>query len=419
MEEINKNEKRLIWQQPWGYAEAFIIAIGLLFIGLLLDFFSNGEILTLPVWPNNAIIGVSYVVFLILFFSFFKSSALVKWFTGIPASTGAICLFALLTLLMGFIEQTESNSQSLFPEFNHIRRSWPFLLASMYLLSTLALVILHRLSSFSFKNIGFAMNHLGLWIIIFAASLGSGDLKRYQIQIEEGQTTYYGYDLDGKIIKFPFTIKLIDFNITEYPAKLALVNYETNQINTHIKNNPALVQIGDKVKMGDFDIVFKEYFPFSIPDSNGFKKTKDTMSSPACFITVINKNESVLDSGWVSCGSKFFKPTFLPVSKQYYLTMLFPEPKKYRSNIVLTEKNQSTKNVTVEVNKPVKFMGWNLYQVGYDSDKGKDSKLSILEAVSDPWLPVIYIGIFMLIAGALYLFWIGKNIGVKTLKPSN
>ena len=51
-----------------------------------------------------------------------------------------------------------------------------------------------------------------------------------------------------------------------------------------------------------------------------------------------------------------------------------------------------------------------IYQQSYDETMGKWSKLSVINAVRDPWLPVVYFGIFLLIAGAVYLFWIGREI---------
>ena len=49
--------------------------------------------------------------------------------------------------------------------------------------------------------------------------------------------------------------------------------------------------------------------------------------------------------------------------------------------------------------------------MGYDTRMGQWSDLSVLEVVRDPWLPFVYTGFIMLIAGAMYLFWIGKDIG--------
>jgi hypothetical protein len=43
----------------------------------------------------------------------------------------------------------------------------------------------------------------------------------------------------------------------------------------------------------------------------------------------------------------------------------------------------------------------DIYQYGYDESMGKYSRQSVFELVRDPWLPLVYTGIFMLLAGAL------------------
>ena len=56
---------------------------------------------------------------------------------------------------------------------------------------------------------------------------------------------------------------------------------------------------------------------------------------------------------------------------------------------------------TVEVNKTVEVEGWKIYQFGYDTQQGAGSQTSILELVSDPWLPLVYAGIYMMLGGAV------------------
>ena len=72
---------------------------------------------------------------------------------------------------------------------------------------------------------------------------------------------------------------------------------------------------------------------------------------------------------------------------------------------------EGSKNIeaTVDVNKPVEVDGWKIYQYGYDTQMGAMSKTSILELVSDPWLPLVYIGIYMMLAGALCMFVFGRR----------
>ena len=78
-------------------------------------------------------------------------------------------------------------------------------------------------------------------------------------------------------------------------------------------------------------------------------------------------------------------------------------PRRFASDIqILT---QSGKNIqaTVEVNKPVEVDGWKIYQYGYDTQMGAMSQISILELVRDPWLPLVYTGIYMMLAGAVLM----------------
>ena len=90
--------------------------------------------------------------------------------------------------------------------------------------------------------------------------------------------------------------------------------------------------------------------------------------------------------------------------------MLKPEPKRFSSEVQVFTKNGISTRAVIEVNKPYKIRGWNLYQFDYDKEMGKWSDLSIIELVRDPWLPSVYAGIFMLITGAAFMFWQGKKI---------
>ena len=95
--------------------------------------------------------------------------------------------------------------------------------------------------------------------------------------------------------------------------------------------------------------------------------------------------------------------------------MTIPEVKKFSSDLTIFTKEEGKIDVIIEVNKPFKFKGWEIYQYSYDDTLGKWSNISILELVKDPWLPFIYLGIFMMIGGAFYMFWVGNN----KLKESN
>ncbi len=114
-------------------------------------------------------------------------------------------------------------------------------------------------------------------------------------------------------------------------------------------------------------------------------------------------------TGWVSSGSFMHQPYAFKLNEHYSLVMLPPEPQKFQSDIrIVTEEGQQMQT-TLEVNQPFKLGGWKLYQLSYDSEKGRWSTLSVIELVRDPWIPVVYMGIFMLLAGSLFLFRDGTN----------
>ena len=82
-------------------------------------------------------------------------------------------------------------------------------------------------------------------------------------------------------------------------------------------------------------------------------------------------------------------------------------PRRFASDIQILTKSGKRILTTVEVNKPVEVDGWETYQYGYDTQMGAMSQTSILELVSDPWLPLVYAGIYMMLAGAVCMFILG------------
>jgi len=82
-------------------------------------------------------------------------------------------------------------------------------------------------------------------------------------------------------------------------------------------------------------------------------------------------------------------------------------PKRFASEIEILTQTGKNLHATVDVNKPAEVDGWKIYQYGYDEQMGAASTISIFELVSDPWLPYVYFGIYMMLAGGLLMFITG------------
>ena len=78
-------------------------------------------------------------------------------------------------------------------------------------------------------------------------------------------------------------------------------------------------------------------------------------------------------------------------------------PRRFASDISVHLPDGRTIDRTVEVNRPLKVKGWKIYQYGYDVQRGPESRYSVFLLVRDPWLPGVYLGFFLMLAGALSL----------------
>lgn len=93
--------------------------------------------------------------------------------------------------------------------------------------------------------------------------------------------------------------------------------------------------------------------------------------------------------------------------------MKIPTPKRYASEVEIYTEEGDYYKTTIEVNKPFSVNGWKIYQFSYDERFGKNNTVSIFELITDPWLPFVYIGIGMMLLGALLMFF---KFGKETLK---
>ena len=55
----------------------------------------------------------------------------------------------------------------------------------------------------------------------------------------------------------------------------------------------------------------------------------------------------------------------------------------------------------IEVNNPARVGPWRIYQVGYDTERGRWSTTSVLECVKDGWFPLIQIALWLILASGV------------------
>lgn len=413
-----------MWKHPWTYKEGLVIGAGLVLTGILLQLsvgaFSTGFLQ----FPVNAFTGILYLLIISILSIQSGKNKIIRWFSGLEASITSISVFLVLVLIMGLTRQSAApDNFGLLGVlgFNNMLSSWSFVLIFLYMMSVLGLATLRRLKYFRLKkDIPFMLNHIGLFLTLLAAVLGSADMHRYQMVVGKDTPEWRVTDENGKLIEMDLAIELNEFTIDEYPPKLMLIDNVSGK--TLPEKQPVNLLIDKEHLTGtllDWNIsvakIIENSAPMIAKDSVQFVEFHSEGAAAAVLAEAANTKTGKIRSGWVSSGSYLFPYHALKLDENVSLVMPDPEPKRFASDVNVFTKDGKNIHSVIEVNKPLKVNGWKIYQISYDERKGKWSTISKFELVRDPWIGLVYAGIVMMILGAIGLFVFGKPNSEKSI----
>ena len=235
-----------MWKYPWGYKEGFVINAGLFTTGILLQLSIgrfNTDFLSFPV---NFISGLLFIFLLTGLHILSRKNRQIRWFSGMEVTITSVSSFLILVIVMGLIRQHSGDNTETgllnAVGFTQMLSAWSFVLIFVYLETILGLVILRRLQHFSWKkDIPFILNHLGLFIALFAGVLGGADMQRLQMIVGKEVPEWRATNDKNQVVELPLALQLNRFTIDEYPPKLMIIDNETGK--TLPANQPASVLI--------------------------------------------------------------------------------------------------------------------------------------------------------------------------------
>ena len=399
-----------MWNNIWGIKEGIMTCGGLMAIGLLLHLFTGAVDWDNFAWPINMYILTIYVITLIVLFILRKKLYFVRWAMTYNAAVPALIAVVFMTFVMGMVRQVPSSPvMGDVSIFNRMLSFWPFILVYLWMTSIIGLVSIKHLVAFRMAGIPFLLNHLGLFIALVAATLGSADMKRLTMNTRIGQVEWRATDADGRLHELPLAIELVNFSIDEYPPKLMLIDNSTGKALP--SDSPEHLMLEDGIKTGRLDrwnieILDKIELAASVSGNDTVKYVEwpSMGAAYAANVRAVSADGRNVVDGWVSCGSFLFPYQALRLDSMCSLVMPDREPRRYYSDVIIYTESGTKRNETIEVNKPAEIEGWKIYQLIYDETKGRWSDISVFELVSDPWLPVVYVGIIMIMLGAVCMF---------------
>jgi hypothetical protein len=419
------SQPREVWQLPWSWAEAFLVQGGVIFVAFCVQYVLSmrQHALTIPYpmsWllPTLMVLGAMTVSFI------GRRDAFVRWLSSVQFAVAGITIYTVLGLVGILVAQERGTDPLSQWGFRSLFTSIPFLTASLLIMLNLAMVVGRRLASPARGFFGFMLNHIGLLLVMIGLIAGSAQLlkppfalfleqKVSSIQDEEKHATY---KLGGSIV-------LHRFNIDYYSPRPSLLAVDMQAMmkggeNFHIPDT-ALATPGHIFQAYGMTITVEEYLPSAMATGDGSwsatppekeastKPEADPHGSmhlhqgvPAVKVSYATA-DGKMSSGWIAEGMG----NSLKIGKEYVLMMMADRtPKRYQSFVTITEDGKKPVETVIEVNKPARIGPWRLYQMDYDKDNPVPM-YSVLQAVKDPALPVVYTGLVCMVLGAFLALW--------------
>ena len=410
--------------------EGTAIVVGLVLVGMLLQLSMQPLDWALFMWPANGITLITLLIALFLFYFLRRRVYFFRFMTTMQAAIPAIAAAALLTIVMGLTRQVPAEQEAADPiGLSKMLNFWPFILVYFWMTVIVGEVTIRQIAHFSWRRLPVITSHLGLFIALTCATLGNADIQKLKMYCEKGQPEWRGLDAHNKVHELTIAIQLNQFTIDEYPPKLMIIDKMGHPIP---QKKPEILVIDDNFKQGtaagwhiQVDKKIEDAVPAQLAsmmknmpkqmqgmlhmDELGMamKKggyIKSSMPGSACAISITAIKGGVTKKGWVTCGSYQFPQETLKLEEGKTLVMASREPKRYASNVNIYTQDGKNELTDIEVNKPYSINGWKIYQLSYNEQMGKWSNISVFELVRDPWLYAVYLGIYLLIIGAVGMF---------------
>ncbi len=375
-------------QNSWPFAWSVVAAITL--AGFALDIALRGRGFPAPVAPDSVIALGVFISSIVLVWLMIRRSGWLAGLGGTCLAVATVSLLCVWAVLPGTFPQVAAGETA--PIYQRVIQAPPFVLLLLLLLVNLGLATLKHIAAGLRGGALFALNHAGVFIVLSAGLFGSGDLQRYDVWVREGHMSWSGTD-GRRTVELPFAIQLEKFSIEFFPPQATLMDSTTGEVLLPKGADPLTLRSGASGELMGVRIEVLESTmeaPWSV-EGDPIPAARIRATAP----------DGKQEEGWLSCGSAVMPPLFVGLG-QVTIAMPVPQSRKYESRVTLLRPDHGPLETSIQVNRPLRFGAWWLYQKGYNLKSEPGVRLSQIEAVHDPWLPVLYVGFATMSMGALF-----------------
>ena len=286
------------------------------------------------------------------------------------------------------------------------------------------------------RAFGSMLTHVSFLLILAGAVIRGVWGEKGYVEFREGETRTE-FVVENAVKPFPFALHLAKFEIETYNQ----TDVDARKTDTAGAGNALFVAWPEKdlkatlpIKPGveqqfdEFKITILKYIPDFAIDMNTKEVTSRSNEprNPAILVAVASSTYS--NHRWLFAKfPDFFMHT--PDSKATGpspLQMVYRDDrsarrkmmpngpiKSFKSTLEIIDGNAVVKSKTIEVNDPISYKGYTLYQSGYNPN---DLSYTSLQVVKDPGIPVVYTGFSLMIAGLFIVFYLNPWLNERGKK---
>ncbi|MDO4949388.1 MAG: cytochrome c biogenesis protein ResB, partial [Bacteroidales bacterium] len=359
----------------------------LLGIGTALQFLCGDIDSTVLHYPWSLVLSLNYIYLLVLLHHWLAECSFLRSLVSRSCCVSLLSLLALMMVWMGL---------SGIP----LQHTWPFCILMCCLMTIVGLTLVDDVVHIRQRSFVRMLSHAGIFLFLAATMFGSADMQKVKVTTQLGHPVQMGYDESGSLVELPFQLTLKRFLVEEYAPMVVLHSPDESlsAIGSFSLSSDTVMH-----ELGNWRIRVSQYCSEAVYNSekDSVMVMKHVGAAPMAYLQVFDRQSECVGQGWVSSGSFLFTPVTLGLPDGFMLSMNPPKPKSFCSEVWLLDGDNERHRFNILVNHPANYATWHLYQMGYDTERGRWSDISILECVRDPWHPVKQLALWTLLLAAL------------------
>lgn len=242
----------------------YVYVTGYIALAAIIQLFTGNFPLAFMAFPLNLVFAVIWLFVLWRFYKENRKSSFSCFLLSPQTSILSILLFIAGCLVIGLFPQLSDVEatvrQGVLPSlgFYNFMTSWIFVAILFLLLSNLAMITLHAFYTRKNARWRFLLNHVGLWLALFAGFWGSSDTQILRIPLYKGEPVREAFDMNGASRHLDYEMELRSFSVEYYsngrPSRFAAdVRLGDEEAILEV-NHPHSYRLGEDVYLTGYDM---------------------------------------------------------------------------------------------------------------------------------------------------------------------